>query len=86
VEECFLRKELETHPKKKIWKENKKNRLGGQSLQSRMKFSGGARFSRNILPDNACQVTTGEGKKGPFTFILCLMIAIVIYSFYTHKL
>jgi hypothetical protein len=45
VEECFLRKEMETHPKKKIRKENKKNRLGGQSLQSKRKFSGGARFS-----------------------------------------
>jgi len=45
VEECFLRKEMETHPKKKIKKKNKKNRLGGQSLQSKRKFSGGARFS-----------------------------------------
>jgi hypothetical protein len=63
VEECLLRKELETHPKKKVWKENKKNRLGRQSLQSRRKFSGGARFSSNILPDNSCQVITGEGKQ-----------------------
>jgi hypothetical protein len=30
-------------PKKKMWKVNKKNRLGGQSLQSRRKFFRGSK-------------------------------------------
>jgi hypothetical protein len=31
-----------------------------------------ARFSWNILPDNSCQVTTGEGKKRPFHIYIML--------------